>query len=179
MNRRQFAIGLIAVPRLIASPGVRLVGKDEPGEPLVVSGTIYQPDGRTPAPGVGLFGYHTDADGYYSRPQSDPRRARIRGRLTTDERGWYGIRTILPGHYPGRGNPRHIHVHVAAPGYPEHWIDSFLFAGDPYLTEPSPAAFSHIMRMRREGGTWRGMRDIRLDRDVAERNRLVGGWYRQ
>jgi protocatechuate 3,4-dioxygenase beta subunit len=163
---------------------IELVGADEPGERLVVSGAFFAPDGK-PLPGVRLAVYHTDTEGYYSRPESDPRRARIKGSVSTDAAGRYEIRTILPGHYPGRPAERHIHVHVLAEGLPEHWIDSFLFEGDPYLRADEIARakgagrFAHVMAMRREAGVIQCRRDIRLDPALAERNRLAEGWYRQ
>jgi hypothetical protein len=49
---------------------------------------------------VRLFVYQTDADGYYTRPRSNPRQARLRGSVTTDARGAYRIDTIHPGSYP-------------------------------------------------------------------------------
>src|SRR5688572_33129812 len=120
-TRRQFLNGLGAAAVLgsarrldAALPGsrssVELVGADEPGERLVVSGTVFGADGR-PARGARLAVYHTDSEGYYSRPVSDPRRARIRGSVLTDEAARYEIRSILPGHYPGTRIERHIHVH--------------------------------------------------------------------
>src|SRR5512134_1672562 len=39
------------------------IGVGEPGERLVITGTIYQNDGRTPAAGVVLYAYHTNAAG--------------------------------------------------------------------------------------------------------------------
>jgi protocatechuate 3,4-dioxygenase beta subunit len=158
----------------------------EPGTPLVVSGRIVAPDGRTPLGNMTLRVYHTDSEGYYTRPVSDPRRARLRGSLRTDTSGRYEIRTIWPGHYPGTQNPRHIHVHLEGADVPEHWIDSFLFEGDPYLRTDDLArsrdlgkGFAFVMAMARgSDGVIRCTRDIRLDREVAERNRLVDGWYR-
>lgn len=44
----------------IAAPG-------EAGEKLIISGTIYKADGRTPYPNVILYAYHTDSKGYYSK----------------------------------------------------------------------------------------------------------------
>jgi protocatechuate 3,4-dioxygenase beta subunit len=38
----------------------------EPGERIKISGVIYKRDGKTPAPDVILYVYHTDAKGYYS-----------------------------------------------------------------------------------------------------------------
>src|ERR1700694_4951537 len=40
-----------------------IVSAGEAGEPLIVSGTIYAPDGHTPLPGISLFVYQTDATG--------------------------------------------------------------------------------------------------------------------
>src|SRR5262249_25559084 len=43
-----------------------LAGPEEPGERLVVTGTVFAPDGVTPAPGVFLYVYNTDATGHYN-----------------------------------------------------------------------------------------------------------------
>ena len=53
--------------------------------------------------------WHADERGAY-----DNKGFRYRGRVYTDEKGRYRIRTILPGLYPGR--TRHYHVNVAAGG---------------------------------------------------------------
>ena len=42
-----------------------IAGKSEPGEPLEMSGTIFGADGKTPASGIILYVYHTDATGHY------------------------------------------------------------------------------------------------------------------
>ncbi len=164
---------------------VMLVGTDEPGQSLVISGTVFAPDGTTPVPGARLDVYQTDAEGYYTRPISTPRRARIRGSVWTDDEGRYEIRTVRPGHYPSQDEPAHVHVHVAAPGFPVHWIDSFLFADDPHLS-PSDVeknggqgSFSAILELDEgEMSVQHGQRDIRLDPQITEQNRLVDGWYR-
>src|SRR6187200_2016893 len=39
---------------------------NEEGPKIEISGTIYKPDGKTPAPGVILYVYHTDQKGLYS-----------------------------------------------------------------------------------------------------------------
>jgi protocatechuate 3,4-dioxygenase beta subunit len=179
----------VALPELHAAAdtgSVTITSASEPGQRLIVTGTIVGTDGRTPLANMRLSVYHTDNDGYYSRPVDDSRNARLRGSLVTDASGRYELRTIWPGHYPGGGNPRHIHVHLAGPDVPEHWIDSFLFEDDKYLrsveAERSAAAgrqFAYVMATTRGGDdVIRCTRDIRLDREVAERNRLVNGWYR-
>ena len=131
---------------------ITLVGPNEPGQALIVSGTFYQGDGKTPAPGVRLYVYHTDASGRYNDGKGGTREPRIRGWLTTDARGRYHIRTIKPGSYPGSRNPAHIHAKATAPDGKEEWIDEFLFDDDPFIGEKDRAnangkgEFSHIMK---------------------------------
>src|SRR5262245_17780524 len=43
-----------------------IAGEGEPGESLEMRGVIYKSDGKTQAPDVLLYVYHTDAKGYYS-----------------------------------------------------------------------------------------------------------------
>jgi hypothetical protein len=43
----------------------QIVSAKEPGDPLVVSGQVFAPHGRTPAAGVTIYTYNTDAEGYY------------------------------------------------------------------------------------------------------------------
>ena len=142
--------------------------KDEPGEPLEISGTIYQADGKTPAKEIVLFIYHTDATGYYNKDDnaSNPR---LRGWMRTEADGRYQFRTIKPAPYPRRTIPAHIHAHLYGAGYSEHWIDDYWFQGDAFITdktiedarkqESTPA----IVELKREAdGVWRGTRDIKL-----------------
>jgi protocatechuate 3,4-dioxygenase beta subunit len=53
--------------------------------------------------------WHADEQGAY-----DNKGFRYRGRVYTDEKGRYRVRTIVPALYPGR--TRHYHVNVAAGG---------------------------------------------------------------
>ncbi len=142
---------------------------EEPGEPLVVTGTVYGPDGSTPAPGVTLRLHHTDARGYYSEDGKNEQEPRLHGRLTTDARGRYEFRTIKPAPYPGGRNPAHIHVRTSGGGFPEQWPHEFWFEGDRALTARllSPfyrkGPFSPVCPSRKDGtGVIRCTRDIRL-----------------
>ena len=147
-------------------PSVTIAGEGEPGERLVIRGVVYEPDGETPADGVILYVYHTNAEGIYEKRGDETgngrRHGHLRGWLETDTAGRYEILTIRPGSYPGRDAAQHIHVTVQEPdGTPEYWIPSFKFADDPHLDADPDAA--NVLRLERgPDGLWRGERDIVL-----------------
>ena len=66
-----------------------IVSDKEPGQPLIVSGTIYAPDGRKPMEAITLYVYQTDATGVYSTSGTggDNRNTRIRGMMRTGADG--------------------------------------------------------------------------------------------
>lgn len=145
---------------------------EEPGERIVVAGVVYEPDGRTPAPGVLVYVWHTDATGVYPRSSDTrgnaPRHGRLRGWLITDALGRYEIETIKPAPYPDATMAAHIHVTLTRPGQREAYIDDFLFAGDPFLSEREMRAsnasgrFGPVLSLvRTEDGTLRAERDLR------------------
>ncbi len=151
---------------------VTIVTDKEPGEPLIVSGTIYAPDGRTPLQGINLFVYQTDATGVYSTSgnNGDNRDTRIHGVVRSGADGRYEFRTIKPGSYPASRNPAHIHAYVSGPGYPEYWIDEYHFTDDPFVTDEmrtkaGTGNFSAILKLTRDAdGVLRGVRDIKVER---------------
>ena len=146
---------------------------DEPGERLVLDGTVYKPDG-TPAAGVLLYAYHTDAGGVYPKRGNETGNGRrhgyLRGWLRTGIDGRYRIETIKPGSYPTRSEPAHVHMTLQPPGAPERYIDDVVFEGDPILTSEHRARLhqrggSGIVRLERDGeGILRARRDIYLGR---------------
>ncbi|MEO8435559.1 MAG: protocatechuate 3,4-dioxygenase [Pyrinomonadaceae bacterium] len=148
-----------------------IVNDSEPGPPLIVSGTIYAPDGRTPLEGINLFVYQTDATGRYSTTGGDNRNTRIHGLVRTNAEGRYEFRTIKPGSYPGTRNPAHIHAYVSGPNYPEYWIDEYLFEDDLFITPEQrqklggKGTFASILSVQRgSDGVLRATRDIKIER---------------
>ena len=150
---------------------ITMVNESEPGEPLIVSGTIYAPDGRTPVEGINLYVYQTDATGVYSTTGGNNRATRIHGTMRSNAEGRYEFRTIKPGSYPNSRNPAHIHAYVSGPGYPEYWIDEYHFVDDPYIpdeqkkTDAARGKFASILKLERGAdGILRGSRDIKVER---------------
>lgn len=148
-----------------------LCSDKEPGEPLIVTGTIYGPDGRTPVEGINLFVYQTDVKGVYTTSGGDNRNTRLHGAMRSNAEGKYEFRTIKPGSYPGSSNPAHIHAYVSGPNYPEDWIDEYHFDDDRFISDEQKrkaaelGSFSPILKLTRDkDGILRGVRDIRLKR---------------
>jgi protocatechuate 3,4-dioxygenase beta subunit len=161
------------VPDSPAAPPAKIVipRDGEPGEPLVIAGTIYQPDGRTPAAGVTLYVFHTDAKGVYSADQEEgkPPKPRLQGWVRTKADGRYEFRTIRPTAYPGGDTPAHIHAGVYGRGV-RYWINDYWFADDPLITAkqrkrvelPEGSGKVIVTLKRDDKGVWRGTRDITL-----------------
>lgn len=171
-NETSFArSGLDGKNSAAASWKTVIVSDKEPGEPLIVSGTIYAPDGHMPLEGISLWVYQTDATGNYSTSGGNNRNTRLHGQMRTNAAGRYEFRTIRPASYPGSRIPAHIHAYVSGPDYPEYWIDEYWFEGDPFITDDmrrkltSQGTFYPIIKLTRgEDGVLRGIRDIKIER---------------
>ena len=152
-----------------------IAGPDEPGEPMVISGIIYKKDGKTSAPGVILYVYHTDNKGLYSpapKQTSAKRHGHLRGWMKTDETGRYEFKTIRPASYPNSKNAQHIHPIIKEPGTTLYWIDEYLFDDDPLLTnqerthQQKRGGSGIISLKKNEKGVWIGRRDIILGMNI-------------
>ncbi len=146
---------------------------NEPGEQLIISGTIYKSDRKTPAPGVILYIHHTDNKGYYSPAPNQTqgiRHGHLRGWMKTDANGRYEFKTIRPVAYPDRSEPQHIHPIISEPGKGYYWIDDFLFDDDPLLknrNSKQPRGGNGIISLtKNEKGVWTGKRDIILGLNI-------------
>lgn len=120
----------IGMPKNI-KPVDTSTGWKEKGQKLLVTGTVFKNDGKTPVPDVIIYYWQTDNNGLYSPKDGMDERAKrhghIRGWVKTDEEGKYAIYTIRPGHYPNRGGPAHIHTSIKEPNINnEYYIDEFV-----------------------------------------------------
>jgi catechol 1,2-dioxygenase len=120
---------------------------DEPGEPLLFTGTVRSTDG-SPLAGAVLDVWQADAAGRYSRFAPGLPEWNLRGRVTTGDGGRFAIRTVVPHAYdiPGEPHtaqvlrllglephrPAHIHVRLEAGGHAPLTTQVY-FAGDPWL----------------------------------------------
>ncbi len=120
-------------------------GWGQSGQKILLTGIVYQPDGKTPAPEVLIYYYHTNIEGRYLHRPEEKRsmppnelgqtHGYIRGWVKTDSNGVYKIFTVRPGIYPTRDEPAHIHATIKEPNdINEYYIDDFVFDDDPFLT---------------------------------------------
>ncbi|MEU0946253.1 catechol 1,2-dioxygenase [Streptomyces canus] len=155
----------------IDNPGVLPMAPDEPGETLLVSGTVRSTSGK-PLPGAVIDLWQTTADGRYAglTPEQagplegldvvdfDLPKYHLRGKIVADAEGHYEYRTVLPGVETaavpgslfdglllmlGRANSRarHIHAHITHDDH--HMLTHQIhFDGDPLVDTVSEGAIA-------------------------------------
>lgn len=160
-------MGAIDAPGAVSWKTV-LAKESERGEPMIISGTVFQPDGKTPVPNVLIYLYHTDVYGIYGR-RGEPKHGRFRGWMLTDAKGRYEFRSIKPASYPNTTISAHVHMTVTGVNFREDWIDSILFEDDKFITERERnqagkrGGFNPILKLEKDAsGILRGVRDIQL-----------------
>jgi len=104
-----------------------LVEASDPGERLILGGTL-QSTRCEPIGGALIDVWQANAAGAY-----DNDGYRFRGALTTDAKGRWELRSIVPGRYLNgdRYRPAHIHIKIKAAGF-ALLTTQLYFAGDPY-----------------------------------------------
>jgi protocatechuate 3,4-dioxygenase beta subunit len=149
------------------------------GQKILLTGIVYQVDGRTPAPDVLLYYYQTNTEGKYLHKPDEIRsmppnelgqtHGYIRGWVKTDKEGRYSIYTIRPGIYPTNDEPAHVHITVKEPNdINEYYIDDFVFDDDKILTS------ARRNRMENRGGSGVLRLVQKGDLQVGERNIMLG-----
>lgn len=133
----------------------RIATVDEPGTPLVVTGTIFRGADKVPVAGARLLAFQTDDKGYYSVGGMDERNARLCAVVRTAADGSYRFETIRPAHYATGGPPAHIHFELTLPGERMRRFD-LNFEGDPKLGG------------RSAGETWDAIRPAVEDADGVQ-----------
>jgi protocatechuate 3,4-dioxygenase, beta subunit len=150
----------------------RIGPPDEPGEALRIDGTVFETDGKTPAAGVIIYAYQTNAAGLYANGTAESewsrRHGNLRGWVKTGADGRYRFDTIKPAPYPGEAFPAHLHFTVLEPGRPPYWIDDIVFASEFGVTETYRRGRENrggdgIVLLARDQSVWLAKRDILLE----------------
>lgn len=171
------------IPETINSIDTSL-GWNQDGQKILLTGTVYQIDGKTPASEVLLYYYHTNPEGRYvhnpdiqrSMPPNELGQTHgyLRGWVKTDKEGKYYIYTLRPGTYPGFDEPAHVHVTVKEPNdINEYYIDDFVFDDDPFLTSGKRQNMqnrcgSGVLKMIQKGDIFVGQRNITLGLNIPD-----------
>ncbi len=156
-----------------------LVGADEPGEKLMISGTVYSADCRTALPRTLIEVWQANSAGQYDTNTpgnfTESTSFHLRGMLSTDESGRYEIETVMPGRYPippglpglehfaGQTRPAHIHfraiesLHVPLTTQLYFHDDPFI-GKDPYASKKPSLA----VKLKQDGKHLKGAFDIVL-----------------
>jgi protocatechuate 3,4-dioxygenase beta subunit len=162
----------INMPETLESTMI-IPSEGETSEELIITGTIFKADGKTPYQNVILYAYHTDSKGYYSKRGNETGVQKWHGKLhgwcKTDSSGRYTIKTIRPAPYPNNSIPAHIHSAIKMPDNSMVHINDFVFTDDPLIDEKYKSAFERqvggtgIIELKKTDDTWIGQRDIVLE----------------
>ncbi len=161
----------------------QLAGPDEPGERLVLTGTVLSTDCRTPVPGALVEIWQANHAGVYdtSTPGNftEVTSFHLRGMFYTNPQGQYAIETIMPGRYPvppglpglekygGLTRPAHIHFRVMESLHVPLTTQLY-FKGDPYIAGDPFASHKPTLAidLTPDGSLRRGVFDIVLTRGL-------------
>ena len=87
---------------------------NEPGERMTISGTVYNAETQSPAEGIIIYIYHTNAKGIYQKRGDETgngqRHGYLRSWVKTNAKGDYRFHSIKPASYPNSSDPAHIHM---------------------------------------------------------------------
>lgn len=110
-------------------------GWTEGKQKLILTGKVFQLDGRTPASEVIIYYWHTDDIGLYSSNNQTPKKAKehgkLRGWVKSDKNGNYTIKTSRPAAYPNDNIPQHIHLSIKEPDIANEYYADLYFDDDP------------------------------------------------
>ncbi|MBM3455836.1 MAG: intradiol ring-cleavage dioxygenase [Bacteroidetes bacterium] len=162
----------VGMPKQIQSEHTSL-GWTEGKQKLILTGKVFQLDGKTPAPDVIIYYWHTDDKGLYSPNNETPKQAKehgkLRGWVKSDESGNYTIKTSRPVAYPNDNIPQHIHLSIKEPDIANEYFADLYFDDDPlYLKHKKKygkldRAGTEILRIVLDGNT-----------QIAEHNIILG-----
>ncbi len=150
-------------PERMASVG-RIASLTEPGTPLVILGQVFEPDGRTPAPGVVVHAYHRDQDGFDFGPNDHALTTwRLQGWVKTDAQGRFEFQTIRPApDHMGREGA-HVHFTLESQRFGRQWAPTVYLSDDPLVTK-------RTREQSAEAGEFGWVRDVTVRNGIQRTN---------
>ncbi len=149
------------------------IGWTEGKQKLILTGKVYQLDGKTPASNVIVYYWHTDGKGLYSSNSETPKEAKehgkLRGWVKSDQYGNYNIKTSRPAPYPEQDIPQHIHLSIKEPDIQNEYFADLYFDDDPLYLK-------HKKKYGKKDRAGTEILRVVLDKDVqiAEHNIVLG-----
>jgi len=149
----------------------RIVPPDSKGIPMLLKGTVFKPDGKTPLGGALIEVWQCDEKENYDNTSDD---YKFRGAWKTAADGKYKFETIVPIPYKVTDTmwrPAHVHFRVSTADY-QDLITQIYFKGDPYLEEDtsaaSPESQSRILEiLKNKSGNHEVKFDILMQKEFA------------
>jgi len=152
-----------------------LPGFSDHNQKMIIQGTVFENDGKTPAENVIIYIYQTNQKGVYEKKGGETGFASYhgiyRGWVKTNASGEYAFYTFKPGPYPGRSEPAHVHFTIKEPDKNEYYIDAIQFDDDPLLSQRerekrNPRGGYGIIKLVKRDGLLIAERDIILGLNV-------------
>ncbi|GAL90726.1 dioxygenase family protein [Jejuia pallidilutea] len=144
-------------------------GFENKAEKLMITGTIFESDGVTPAKNVVLYICQADEDGdYHSKKINGKRSVKHQGWIKTDANGSYTFYTFVPGTHWGTKDLKQIHGYIKEPNTStEYAINHFVFDDDPFLKKScrkkiAKRGINNILKLEKKDGLLIGKRNIIL-----------------
>ncbi|MEM6380504.1 MAG: hypothetical protein AAF705_20130, partial [Bacteroidota bacterium] len=116
-------------------PTSRIADENEPGQPFIIKGQIFNPDGY-PASKVIVHAYHRDANGFdFGKGDQAQKTWRLQAWAKTDRKGRFEFQTIRPApdHFGREG--AHIHFTLVTKDFGKQWAPKVFLTDDPNVTE--------------------------------------------
>tara|TARA_B100001029_G_C15058957_1_gene456738 strand:- start:2094 stop:3473 length:1380 start_codon:yes stop_codon:yes gene_type:complete len=154
-----------------------LATENEPGTPITITGRIFGNDCETPLPDTLVEVWHANDNGCYSIFQicdsgnTENDEYHLRGKMITNQDGYYEFHTIVPGHYQSR--PKHFHIKFTALDG-STLVTQIYFAEDPFIdNDPwASTAGDRIIPLTENGNGLIGEFNVKLESEPI--NFLLG-----
>lgn len=125
----------VGMPKNISNENTS-IGWREGKQKLIITGKVFQLDGKTPASEIIIYYWHTDDNGLYSPNNQTPELAKehgkLRGWVKSDKSGNYTINTSRPAAYPNDNIPQHVHLSIKEPDIINEYYADLYFDDDPF-----------------------------------------------